>query len=96
MPRAWSRLVIAVVIAFAAPIVAILTDPSSSLLDSVFPLQQNAGTTGLFPMPLCHGFKLEEATIDQMQQALSRGQLSSQELVTCYLQRIYQTDRYIK
>jgi amidase len=40
-------------------------------LGSDFPLQQNAGATELFPMPLCNGFKLEEATIDQMQQALN-------------------------
>jgi len=39
---------------------------------------------------------LEEATIDQMQAAMSRGKLTSQQLVMCYMQRIYQTDQYIK
>jgi hypothetical protein len=50
----------------------------------------------LFPMPLCHGFLLEEATIDQMQHALSNTNLTSQQLVACYMRRIYQTDQYIK
>ena len=62
----------------------------------VFPLQQNAETTKLFPMALCNGFRLEEATIDQMQAAMKKGKLTSQQLVICYLQRQYQTDDYIK
>ena len=95
MLHAWSWQVIAVWASCALPILANFTDASMSL-DSVFPLQQNAGTIGLFPMPLCKGFKLEEATIDQMQQALNQSQLSSQQLVMCYLQRIYQTHEYIK
>lgn len=49
-----------------------------------------------FPMPLCHGFKLEEATIDQLQEAMEDGKLTSKKLVGCYLQRIYQTDFYIR
>jgi len=80
----------------ALPIFANFTDDASMSLDSVFPLEQNAGTIGLFPMPSCHGFTLEEATIDQMQQALNQSKLNSQQLVTCYLRRIYQTDEYIK
>jgi amidase len=62
----------------------------------VFPLQENADTDRLFPMALCNGFKLEEATIDQMQDAMKKGKLTSQQLVICYLQRQYQTDEYIK
>lgn len=62
----------------------------------VFPLQENAGKSSLFPMPLCNGFKLEEATIDQMQAALKNGTLTSVQLVLCYMQRNYQTDDYIK
>jgi amidase len=95
MSRVWPWQVIALWAGCALPILANFTDASMPL-DSVFPLQQNAGTTGLFPMALCNGFKLEEATIDQMQQALNRSQLNSQQLVTCYLQRIYQTHDYIK
>jgi len=63
-----------------------------------FPLLQNGSNadSGQFPMPLCHGFKLEEATIDQLQQALSARKLTSVQIVLCYLQRIYQTDEYIR
>ncbi|GAD93283.1 hypothetical protein PVAR5_1891 [Paecilomyces variotii No. 5] len=49
----------------------------------------------LFPMPLCNGFQLEEATIDEMQIALSRGQLTSMQLLNCYLDRIHQVDKYL-
>jgi amidase len=95
MFRAWSWPAIAVWAGCALPIFANYTDTSLAL-GSVFPLQQNAGTTELFPMPLCNGFKLEEATIDQMQQALNQSQVNSQQLVTCYLRRIHQTEQYIK
>jgi amidase len=63
-----------------------------------FPVLQNGSLedSGQFPMPLCHGFKLEEATIDQLQQALSNGTLTSVKLAKCYLKRIYQTDGYIR
>lgn len=63
-----------------------------------FPLLQNGSMaeSGQFPMPKCRGFKLEEATIDQLQDALSRGRLTSVQIVMCYLQRIYQTDEYIQ
>jgi amidase len=63
-----------------------------------FPVLQNGslGDSGQFPMPLCHGFKLEEATIDQLQQALSNGVLTSVKLAICYINRIYQTDGYIR
>lgn len=59
-----------------------------------FPAQENP--TDLFPMPPCNGLTLEEATIDQLQDAMNHGNLTSSELVMCYLQRIYQTDSYIK
>jgi len=63
-----------------------------------FPVLQNGSLVdnGLFPMPLCHGFKLEEATIDQLQQQMSNGTLTSVKLALCCLQRIYQTDGYIR
>jgi amidase len=50
----------------------------------------------IFPMPPCYGVVLEEATIDQLQNAMATGQLSSERLVMCYLWRIEQTDKYIK
>jgi hypothetical protein len=70
--------------------------PALSLMPPIQPLIENVGTVDLFPMPLCGDFKLEEATIDDIQKALHRGALTSQELVLCYLQRTYQTQEYIK
>jgi amidase len=61
-----------------------------------FPRLEKAGTTDLFPVPLCNGFKLEEATVDELQHAMATGVLTSVKLVTCYLQRIYQVDNYIR
>ncbi len=63
---------------------------------SLIPLQENANSTALFPMADCHGFKLEEATIDQMQEAMKKGSLTSVKLVGCYLTRTFQTEEYIK
>jgi amidase len=50
----------------------------------------------LFPMRRCHGFKLEEATIDQIQGRLENGTFTSVELLECYLDRIHQTQPYLK
>ena len=66
---------------------------------SFFPLEQNQtpqGNPDLFPMSDCFGFKLEEASIDEMQAAMKSGKLTSVQLVTCYLMRNYQTASYIK
>ncbi|KAF1982106.1 glutamyl-tRNA amidotransferase subunit A [Aulographum hederae CBS 113979] len=60
-----------------------------------FPDQDLAETTALFPMPKCHGITLEEATIDQLQDYMGSGLLTSTQLATCYMNRIYQTDDYI-
>lgn len=49
-----------------------------------------------FPMPLCDGVQLEETTIDLIQEAMSKGQLTTSRIINCYLQRIFQTDDYIK
>lgn len=69
---------------------------SSTTVPSVFPLLEDVGSADLFPMPLCGTFKLEEATIDEMQVALAAGTLTSQQLVGCYIQRTYQTQEYIQ
>lgn len=63
-----------------------------------FPVLQDGvnASSGQFPMPTCNGFTLEEATIDQMQEALSQGRLTSVQIVMCYIQRIWQTDEYIR
>ena len=91
-PRFSQFLALVLFAGLALPALANVTDTYLP----VFPLQQDADTTALFPMPSCYGFTLEEATIDQMQAAMSRGKLTSQQLVMCYMQRIYQTDQYIK
>lgn len=41
-------------------------------------------------------FKLEEATIDDMQTAMAKGTLTSVQLVQCYIFRNYLIDDYIK
>ena len=72
---------------------------ASEILNDPYPYyfpQLNADASHLFPMPLCHGFQLEEATIDQIQAALAHGRLTSEQLVTCYLTRNYQVAEYIK
>lgn len=75
---------------------ALATEPLFSYTPNLIPLQENAGTENLFPMADCNGFKLEEATIDEMQEAMQTGRLTSVQLVTCYLVRTYQTQEYIK
>ncbi|KAK1522871.1 glutamyl-tRNA(Gln) amidotransferase subunit A [Colletotrichum paranaense] len=80
---------------FVSPAISQLV-ASTSLVTPLFPLLQNENTTELFPMPVCAGtFKLEEATIDQMQKAMEDGILTSQQLVMCYMQRTFQTQEYI-
>lgn len=56
------------------------------------------GTNGsdLFPMRPCHGFKLEEATIDEIQAALDSRKLTGVQLLECYYERIYQVQPYLK
>ena len=49
-----------------------------------------------FPMPTCNSIVLEEATIDQLQEAMSTARLTAVQIALCYLQRIYQTDSYVK
>jgi len=50
----------------------------------------------LFPMRPCRGFPLEEASIDDIQGLLVSRALSSVDLVSCYLDRVYQTSSYLK
>lgn len=70
----------------------------AQVLEAPFPFEfpniQNE--TNLFPMPKCNGFRLEEATIDQLQEAMSTGLLTASQVVLCYMQRIYQTDMYLE
>ncbi|KAF7562834.1 hypothetical protein G7046_g1293 [Stylonectria norvegica] len=48
--------------------------------------------TNLFPMPLCNGIDIEDATIGDLQRWMILERLSSQDLVNCYLARIEQTN----
>ncbi|MCJ1368406.1 hypothetical protein MMC16_007548 [Acarospora aff. strigata] len=70
---------------------------SSQLLETPVPYEfpDIESQSNLFPIPPCNGLTLEEATIDQLQDAMTDGKLTSSQLVLCYLQRIYQTDDYI-
>ncbi|OCL12004.1 glutamyl-tRNA amidotransferase subunit A [Glonium stellatum] len=71
------------------------TDPLQSPFPYYFPPQESTNSPGLFPMPQCHGIALEEASIDQLQDAMGNGLLTSQDIVGCYIQRIRQVDKYI-
>jgi amidase len=70
----------------------ILTDPYS---EYAFP-QKGSNGANLFPMPLCNHFGLEEAGIDAIQARLSARELTSVQLLRCYLERIYETNSYVK
>lgn len=86
-----------ILVLFAAQIYAQQNYTISSINSvSFFPLEQNEGIPDQFPMPPCGSFQLEEATIDDMQQAMSNGQLTATQLTLCYIQRIYQTQSYTK
>ncbi|KXS93785.1 hypothetical protein AC579_3356 [Pseudocercospora musae] len=60
-----------------------------------FPAINTSETTALFPMARCHGFKIEEATIDQLQDYLKNGSFTAQQLAVCYVRRMWQTHDYI-
>ncbi|KAK4569800.1 hypothetical protein LTR86_002769 [Recurvomyces mirabilis] len=71
---------------------------NAQILNDPFPYyfpKVNATSAQLFPMPLCHGTKIEEATIDDLQAFMHNGTLTSVQLVTCYIQREFQTGQYI-
>ncbi|KAG0157702.1 hypothetical protein PDIDSM_4887 [Penicillium digitatum] len=48
-----------------------------------------------FPMRTCHGFQLEEATVDEIQAELTVGNFTSVQLLECYMDRVYQTQPYL-
>ena len=70
----------------------------SQILETPFPyyFPEHNRTTSLFPMEMCNGVTLEEATIDQLQDYMSNDKLTTSQLVMCYLQRQYQTDGYVE
>jgi amidase len=56
----------------------------------------NASAAAWHAMPLCKGFSIEDVTIDGLQQYMASSNLSSVQLLSCYMQRYYQTNQYIK
>ncbi len=71
---------------------------TSENLETPFPFYfpDDRDLDNLFPMPDCNGLILEEATVDYLQNAMNKGQLTSTKIALCYLQRIYQTNGYTK
>lgn len=49
-----------------------------------------------FPMPLCYGTRIEEASIVELQGYLTDGTLTSAKLLECYLRRIMQVDTFVE
>lgn len=49
----------------------------------------------LFPMPLCNGITLEEATIDQLQDYMEKGKLTAVDMVNCYMARYVQINSFV-
>ncbi|KAF2437892.1 amidase signature enzyme [Karstenula rhodostoma CBS 690.94] len=70
-------------------------DPLQTPYPYYFPPINDVDTPELFPMPSCYGVTLEEATIDQLQEHLSDGTLTSAQLLRCYIKRMRQVDEYI-
>ncbi|KAI9706270.1 MAG: hypothetical protein M1820_004845 [Bogoriella megaspora] len=68
-----------------------LQDPTPNY----FPAADRVGTSNLFPMPLCNGHTIEEATIDQLQDYMSHGTLTALQLASCYLRRVLQVNEYV-
>ena len=71
---------------------------AQQVLTSPFPYNfpdYDAAPTALFPMPPCNGITLEEATINQLQDAMSSGMLTSVQILDCYMTRVTQTNTYI-
>ncbi|KAG6010296.1 hypothetical protein E4U21_007345 [Claviceps maximensis] len=86
---------VAVLASTAAGAGAVSSDGLFDFTPDLMPSQHNVGTDKLFAMADCHGFRLEEATIDEMQTAMASGRLTSVQLVQCYMTRTFQTQQYI-
>lgn len=71
----------------------VLTFLESAALD-YFPNKEEDATE-LFPMSPCNGVTIEDATIDELQEAMEEGSLTSVELLWCYLERIHQVEEYV-
>lgn len=70
---------------------------AEQLLANAFPYEfPDLSSVSRFPMENCHGVTLEEATVDQLQNYMTQGILSSVKIVECYLKRRLQVDQYLK
>jgi amidase len=68
---------------------------ASQILNDPFPYYfPDEDANDLFAMPLCKGLRLEEASIDMMQEWMSSGQLTAVDLLTCYTARYDQINWY--
>ncbi|KAJ5563268.1 hypothetical protein N7535_008432 [Penicillium sp. DV-2018c] len=68
----------------------ILTDPYAHDIPRL-----GADGASFFAMRKCHGFTLEEASIDQIQAQLENGTFTTVQLLECYMDRVYQTQPYL-
>lgn len=74
----------------------------SKLLNHTFlyqyPLRDITSDTArsLNTLNLCNGVTIEEATIYELQNYLSKGRLTSEQLTACYIRRIFEVERFIK
>lgn len=83
-------------LAVAVALAACATAAPGDQIQSPSTSYNNVSATAWHAMPLCKGYKIEDATIDDLQGFMANGNLTSVQLVTCYMQRYYQTDQYIK
>lgn len=82
-----------------SPVLAIANSlvAAEQLLANPFPYEfPDLSSVSRFPMESCHGVTLEEATVDQLQNYMAQGILSSVKIVECYLKRRLQVDQYLK
>lgn len=79
-----------------AGLLALVSVDYHKVNNSDFSLSDHNNGSALFPMRPCRGHQLEEASIDELQALMESGSLSSVDLVSCYLDRVYQTSSYLK
>lgn len=79
-----------------AGLLALMSVDNHKVNNSDFSLSDRDNGSALFPMRPCRGHQLEEASIDELQALMASGSLSSVDLVSCYLDTVYQTSSYLK
>jgi hypothetical protein len=92
----WDRNMIFLTSVVATLAVGALAAPEDSIPSSPSTSYSNVSAAAWHAMPLCKGFSIEDATIDELQQYMASSNLSSVQLLSCYMQRYYQTNQYIK